>query len=409
MAILLALLPTTVPATSSAPPSPAQASESTPLSQPPLHSRKALDAYLAAHSGSLTPLDLLPPLARQRFLESLVFGRTGLAGFNAAELAYELSDKEIVEVLSLFGAEEYARMAESRHPDGAPGRANQVETQAVGPLETGFHRLYQLQQSEQTQELRQEAESLIAQTFESPDGIGGLNDRELIYLLRSIELISFNAARDVDARRLREVVDLMADRGIARKQDFELVHAKLLETRQFDTADAYAQARPESGISELPKMEDTLGPQAPAMTVWISSNDGMTLRRTEVDLAPTQIVVTAGCHFSRDAATDINKDPVLGPVFAKHSRWLMLPPGKEDLAAVREWNQDHPAAQAQLVYDRAEWTILPKGWQMPTFFIVRKSKVIKHISGWRRGDAAHRQRLIEMLEESGLLDATPSR
>ena len=376
-------------------------SESTSVSEPPLRSRKALDAYLANHASAHTPLDRLSPLARDRFMESLAFGRSGLAGFSTAELAYELSQDEVVQVLTLFGVEKYADMIESRIPAGSRIRASLV---AAGPIEIGFDRLYRLHQAGSTDELRRALEALMNGVEALQGGMDAMNDRELLYLLRSVEMVSFDAALTYDATRLHDIVALMSHRNMARTQDFKLVHAKLLETRQFDAAAAYARAHPDA-IPTPPQLVDTLGAQAPAMTVWRASINGKSLHRSTVDLTGTQIVVTAGCHFSRDAAEDISKDPVLAPVFAEHARWLMLPPGKEDLTAVHAWNRDFPAAPAQLIYDRVEWTLLPKGWRMPTFLIVRDGKIITQINGWPRGDLQHRQRLIDRLAGAGLIDA----
>lgn len=408
MAILLTLLPATTPTTHQALPSAsARMGETALLPQPPLHSRAALDAYLSAHVGTLTPLDLLPPLSRQRFIASLVFGRGGLAGFSSAELAYELSPSEIMQVLTLFGAEEYAGVIASRIP--ADAAAERTPHPSGGRIEVAFHRLHQPHKANQKQGVRQETESLARNVFAMPGGIRDLSDRELLYFLRTLELASFDAAEATDARRLLDIVEQMAERGTASKQDYQLVHAKLVETRQFNTADNYARAHPDIGLPQLPTMVDALGQPAPALTVWMPSDGGTQMHRAAVDLRPTQILVTAGCHVSEDAVEDISNDPVLGPVFANHARWLMLPPGKEDLEAVRRWNRDYPDAPAQLVYERAEWTMLPDGWRMPTFFIVRDGKILKQISGWKRGDTGQRQQLIDALAESGLLDAKPAR
>lgn len=130
---------------------------------------------------------------------------------------------------------------------------------------------------------------------------------------------------------------------------------------------------------------------------------GKAMIRTVFDLAPAQILVIAGCHFSEDAAEDISSDPVLGPVFAAHAQWLMLPPGQENLDAVRRWDSRFPKAQAAMLYSREEWTLLPETWRMPTFLIVRDGKVIDRITGWPRNPSGNRQPLIDALTRARFL------
>src|SRR3546814_20334363 len=87
--------------------------------------------------------------------------------------------------------------------------------------------------------------------------------------------------------------------------------------------------------------------------------EGNRLTRTAIDLEPTQILVTAGCHFSVDAAEDISADPVLGPVFARNAHWLVSTPGIESIDAARAWNQRLPDAQVEMIPDRGECSTFP--------------------------------------------------
>jgi len=144
-------------------------------------------------------------------------------------------------------------------------------------------------------------------------------------------------------------------------------------------------------------------PRGPQARPWLpTDNSGRRLTRTAIDLEPTQILVTAGCHFSADAAEDISADPVLGPVFARHAHWLVGTPGVESIDAVRQWNQRFPDAQAEMIHDRGEWAIFPI-WSMPTFHIVRDGKVVETVKGWPRSPASSRQPLIDALRRAGLL------
>src|SRR3546814_10826093 len=76
--------------------------------------------------------------------------------------------------------------------------------------------------------------------------------------------------------------------------------------------------------------------------------EGNRLTRTAIDLEQTQKRVTAGCHFSVDAAEDISADPVLGPVFARHAHWLVSTPGIESIDAARR-SEEHTSELQSLM------------------------------------------------------------
>lgn len=67
-----------------------------------------LNDYLESTAHS--PLDRLSPAARQRFLDSLVFGDGGLGSYGYSDLEAELSVSEIHDILSLFGVERTTSM-----------------------------------------------------------------------------------------------------------------------------------------------------------------------------------------------------------------------------------------------------------------------------------------------------------
>src|SRR5690606_12250071 len=120
-------------------------------------------------------------------------------------------------------------------------------------------------------------------------------------------------------------------RGIVDHQDVLEMRGILLAGRRFRQARSFTASHPEAGLSALPVFDDPLAKDARAATVWRMDPEGHRLTRTAIDLQPTQILVTAGCHFSADAAEDISADPVLGPVFARHAHWLVSTPGIESI------------------------------------------------------------------------------
>lgn len=80
----------------------------------------------------------------------------------------------------------------------------------------------------------------------------------------------------------------------------------------------------------------------------------------------------------------------------------MLPPGDEDVDAIREWNMRFPQAPARMIYSRAEWPMFPH-WPMPEFHVVRDGRIVETVTGWPRGRDSNREALIEMLRRAELL------
>ena len=75
----------------------------------PIKSYADLRNYLAAEPSS-SPLNRLSPVAKTRFLESLVFTERGLGGYSYEPLKGELTASQIYDVLSLFGAQATTRL-----------------------------------------------------------------------------------------------------------------------------------------------------------------------------------------------------------------------------------------------------------------------------------------------------------
>jgi hypothetical protein len=373
-------------------------------SELPLRSQAALEAYLVANQGQATPLDLLPSLTRQRFLSSLRFGSKGLGGFGVDDLATELTPAEIERVLALFDAAEFARMVPSRHPDGPPRWRG--DASSPGRIETSFDVLYRLNDTggQDPGDLQYKFARMFGDLPLRPKAVARLSDRESIYLLRSLELVLPAVPNPDDAKALQLVVADLQRRGIAQSADLRMVYDTLLKARHFDEARRFARAHAQAELPAVPAMVDGIGGRAAMPTVWRASGDGAAMTRTPIDLSRSVILVTAGCHFSLDAAEDIARDRLLGPLFAERAHWLVLPPGHESLDAIREWNRRFPQMQAEPIHDRAEWSaLLPDQWQMPVFFIVRDGRIVERIAGWPRNPAENRQPLIDALVRTGML------
>ncbi|MBP3985106.1 hypothetical protein J5837_11890 [Pseudoxanthomonas helianthi] len=372
----------------------------------PIRSQVAMDDWLQRHATVPDPLDRLSPGARERFLASLDFGENGLRSFPVSDLGLELTPDETRALPALFyeDADGIARMiplSDQKNRETAARRRL-----GIGPFERRYNRFFldtaRLRPADDNAHAAAFTQAYLAE-FSGMDAVqvGELHDEDLQLLLRA----SLDAGTMSDDASIASAA-LVAygeyeKRGLAGSAETSQVFNLLLAARDFEKAKRFAAAHPRSGLPELPSFEDAALPAA-SPTLWEFSADGRKLKRRAIDLAPVQIIVTAGCHFSADAAEDISADPVLGPAFQQHAHWLSLAPGREDLGALLEWNRKFPKARMTPIHDRAEWSIFP-AWRMPVFHIVRDGKVVESVVGWPRNPAENREPLISALKRAGLL------
>lgn len=371
----------------------------------PIRSREALDAYLhtTAAAGIETPFDRLSPGARTRFISSLVFGERGLGGFDTEDLSTELSSDEIRQIFALFGEEPIAAMVT---PASAPRSAGERSPapQQLSDIERRFNAYYAAARARMDETDREAAaryRRMLAMQFpEARDmaAVKRLDDHDLRLVYRAARDAAFHDTSPTQMTLLAAMLQELEARGTPSQREVHGVYDGLLATRLFDQARQFAAAHPQAGLAELPELQDSLAPAAGAASVWTSVDQVM--RRTALDLQPTQILVMAGCHFSEDAAREITTDPELGPLFRRNARWLALPPGRESFDAVRTWNRKFPDAPMLMLYDRAEWPMF-EHWRMPTFYIFKDGQIIESVAGWR--DEESKRALRAALQRAGLL------
>lgn len=369
----------------------------------PIRSHAQLKAWLQTHAGKQTPLDRMPAGARMRFLASLRFGERGLGGFDTADLGATLAPDEIRAVLALFGpeAEAYAahipstELSDSR--DAAPTESSAIE-QRFNELYLLGLRLGHATDLERGKTLASRYLALFPDAREA-DYLRGASDSDLKLLYRAASLANSGNPDTVIPAAMAATIDVMAARGIAAPAELAKARDALLTARQFDSARRFSDAHAAAQLTPLPRILGAHADFDGQPTLWQMDADSDILERRPVDTGPLQIMVLAGCHFSADAARDIVADPVLGPLFRQHGHWLSLPPGQEDLQAVRDWNREHPQAPMEMLYDRSEWPVFTD-WRMPTFYVIRHGKALGSMAGW---SSSSRAELTALLRRTGLL------
>lgn len=362
-----------------------------------IRSPAELTRYLEATPYSESPLSLLPPGARKRFLGTLVWGRKGVGGFATGDLTQYLTDAQIRRVLALFDAESSA--------NGLHGRTKPLSaTEREAPktvFERKFDEMYFARNDAAHDKPHGSAlalyDNLLAPYQHSPK-LALLDDSDLGLLFRAA-----STAASI-SRQARYLDDLRIDlaelhrRGIATSGQVADVHDALVAARRFNEANMLARAFPSAEIKPLPQLQQAPNAHDGGPTALVVAPDGKSLLRKAIDMHPSlRIVVVAGCHFSVDAVRAIRADPELDKLFHQHAIWLA---GENELLpAVLDWNRAYPDQRMHVAWRNDEWSML-KSWDIPTFYVFRDGRQVDQWSGW---GASGMSDLVSHLREDGVI------
>jgi hypothetical protein len=372
-------------------------------------SHAELETYLQQHAAA-TPLNYLTPGARERFLSSLSFNSDGVSSLDGADLSDELTQPQILEVLALFGARALERPPPSYREETQALEKRVKRYDGIGPIETRYNLFYR---ESRTIDDREEAvrATKLAAAFDAriaalvtPVALRRVDDHELRLLRTATRRVATATREPRYVAMFEDIVGERRRRELTSMDDIHTLQGLLLVQHRIGDARRLASEYRGAKLPPLPEFRDDIGDNAPAPTVWRLDVAGKRLTRAGVDLATLQIVVTASCDSSEEAAVDISTDPVLGPVFEQHALWLVLAPGNESIVAATEWNRRLPRAPVAMIYDRAEWSVLPD-WKMPEFYFVRDGRVVDSVAGWWRESPDSRNNLLVALRRNGLMSA----
>jgi hypothetical protein len=195
----------------------------------------------------------------------------------------------------------------------------------------------------------------------------------------------------------------LASRGQAADRDYVEIYRALVYFRMFTEAGAIFRGDHVEGMEALPDIIDRVGALRRARTEYQVMNDRDELVRQVSVLPKTGIVVIAHplCHFSLDAVDAIHHDPVLGPIFRDHSKWLAPPDQLLSVREFQEWNEKYPEAVLSIAYRENDWQIVDE-WATPTFYFFRDGRLIRKVGGWH-GDTSE---LSDGLRSLGLINAS---
>jgi hypothetical protein len=387
----------------------AASSQSAPLT--PIHTQAELRHYLRATPIQNTPLGLLPPTSRKRFLAELTFHPHGI-GINYNEPAAELTHPQIVQLYALFDQpppfddmgltptqqqqRKLERIEDARRRGCAPAQCPESEVEQRFDQLSAIKPYFSMPDAQRFAAEKRDYDHLFGSFFRDPDTLRNLGDPDLRLLTRALKTALYAVPDAGHVAQLRQVLEEMQRRGMTSDADFEDLYAAEISTRQFTNAATLRSEHPGMHVAALPTF---IAGQTPkhglptALSVDVASN---TMRRQAFDLdGPLRIVIIAGCHFSQDAARAIEGDAQLRPLFARHSIWLAMP--SEQIGDVSAWNRQFPDFPMHVAWNQDEWSMLPS-WGMPTYYVYRNGQLVKQFSGWL-GTA----KLKRSLHEAGAL------
>lgn len=371
----------------------------------PIATRAQLGAYLHDTPAANSPLSWLTPGAQRRFLDSMVFGQHGLDGMSLDDLSYELTREQAYAVLRLFGAQSYAIDLDARStPRLAAGDA------PASTLESSYDRLIAASsQNDNSAAQTQTPERIYAEQFapfQSDATRRTLGDRDVEFLFRAAATLAFRFTGQPNY-----VADMRSDFAeLARRHRVDRPHVSklyevLVTAHQADQARALLAAHPLIEPSPAPVMRSFTRIRDGQPSLWIVTPGAhkRELVRFRFNVhVPAQVVVLAStsCHFSRNAARDIEADPVLRELFREHAQWVAPPSEITTFDAVQAWNRAHPTQRLGIAYDSAALPMVER-FETPTFYFLSHGTVIDKVVGWP--DAGNLEAIRHGLREIDLM------
>jgi hypothetical protein len=361
----------------------AEPSEKSVALQPSIQSNADLEKYLASVAPGASPFDRLSAPARARFLTAFREGRP-----STSELVAELTREEAVAVLELFGYESFL-----------PDRLR-LKHYAIGASESPAVTQYfeELRQAADIGNPKQASSRVYAQRFapsQTEAALKALSDGDLALHFRAANAVTQEDPASNAKRDLQLDLAELERRGVAAPGWIDQAFKTLIAARDFEAARAFRSHHKDAGLAPAPIVQENVAGGGP--TVLALQPDGSLIHQSAGIDRGAHIVVISGCHFSKDAARDIESDPELKAAFAMHSSWVA--PAQEDVTDpdLIRWNRDHPDAAMTTAYRQTEWSGFDV-WAIPTFYFLKDGKIEAKVVG-RRGN---RGAIVEGMRKIGI-------
>lgn len=236
-----------------------------------------------------------------------------------------------------------------------------------------------------------------------------LNNKDLHDIFSSIDTLWFFANitgdtnSDVYLNRQIDILNILRTRNDALSSEYIDSYNALVTARRFEEAKHLLANAPEMNVTPIPviqSVKDDVTPKGHAILELSENATSFSLRPVQIDVGD-RIVIVAGCHFSEDAARDINSNNALRSAFLK-GKAIWLEPAEADLNAqiIQEWNQNFPDQKLSIAYHNSEWKGIDFA-RIPNFYFYKSGHLIGNVTGWKRGYVD--PKIYTYLHEMGLL------
>lgn len=228
-----------------------------------------------------------------------------------------------------------------------------------------------------------------------------VSDLELIF--RAAKIAAFYSINRKYVEHMALDINQLDEKGAIADRYYLSLRRAFIQTRMFPELLELDLKHPLQQGERLPAILETPQLTYSGPTEWVVSADKQELLRRPVNLNPAvQIVVISHplCHFSQNAVSYIQSDPLLNKLFIEHAKWLAPQSGELNVKTFQQWNQSNAGSLITIAYKQEEWPMLDE-WGTPTFYFFKAGVVVAKVVGWPK--EGRRKEVLVALQKMGLL------
>jgi hypothetical protein len=235
------------------------------------------------------------------------------------------------------------------------------------------------------------------------------NDESLHEIFRSLQTAYFYARTGDYAHRetyKSATADTLAElhrRGAQQSEEVDSYYDSLVVAREFEAVRKLKKVYAGFSFRDYQRFDSFRDINRTEPAAFIAVDEGhLHLSGVELPKDGGYAVVVIGCHFARDAARAIAKNPRLAEVMAGGRVLWVFSDLELTQQSLNDWNKEFPSFKAMIAYDNASWGGIDFS-ATPSFHFFRDGKLLEAQIGW--DGLASEASLARSLEAIGLLAA----